>query len=162
MPPYCLTALQAISTDWIHQDPQNCFLSHSGAFWATFGHFWALGNQFWRHPTSAMGPNRSGWMPPYCFNCFPGNSNRLDPSEPTKLLFEPFWSNFAQIGPFLGQFWAPRDQFWGCPKFTNWSHKVELVSLGGKGITIVTLALRPLFQCLVQWCFSGAFLHQNS
>ena len=67
--------LLTIWTILIDQDPQNCCLSHSGAFWATFGRFCALGNQFWRHPTSAVGSNRSGWMPPYCFNCFPGNLN---------------------------------------------------------------------------------------
>ena len=112
-----------------------CFLSHSGAFLATFGRFWALQGHCLRHPTPVMGTNRSGWMPPYCFNCFPGNLNLLDPSEPTKLLFEPFWSTFANSGPFWGNFGPPGTSFGYVPKSLigptrwNWCPLVGKVSL---------------------------------
>ena len=105
MPPYCYYPFQAILTVWIHQDPTNVFFfffSYSGAFWATSGHFLVLQGQFWGHSTPATGSNRSGWMPSYCLNFFPGNFNYLDPSGPTKLLFEPFWGFLGHFLPFLG------------------------------------------------------------
>ena len=40
-----------------------------------------------------------------CFppkNGFPCNSNYFDPSEPTKLLFDPFWAILSNILPILG------------------------------------------------------------
>ena len=104
-----LTFFQAIWIVWNYRKPQNYYWSHFGAFWAIFDQFWVLQNQFLGHPTPAMGSNKSCWMPPCQFNFFPGDLNHLDPLEPTKLFFEPFWSI---LGHFWGNFGPPRTNFW--------------------------------------------------
>ena len=138
-----LTFFQAIWIVWNYRKPQNYYWSHFGAFWAIFDQFWVLQNQFLGHPTPAMGSNKSCWMPPCQFNFFPGDLNHLDPLEPTKLFFEPFWSILGHFWSFLGQFWAPQDKFLGLTDSLIGPIRLDWMSLGGKYI-IVILALSPL------------------